>query len=394
MSYKLKISVLTGTRADYGLLRILMLRLQENSEVELETIVTGTHFLPEFGNTWEEIVRDGLPITHKVDIFTDQNTSLAVAQSTGTALSLIAEVLNKSKPDLLVVLGDRFESHAGAEAAFLLGIPVAHIAGGEKTEGALDEILRHSITKFSSLHFVAAEEYKNRVIQLGENPNSVHNVGAIGLDSFVEIPRMSPRSFSDFVGFELSKKPFILCTMHPETVLSEEIHQFVSPLIRALESFPQMPVLFTRSNADAGGRKINQLLDELEAEQPSRFKVVPSLGQQGYISALELADVVVGNSSSGILEAPTAGTPTVNIGDRQKGRLRAPSVIDVKNDSEQIIAAIKKSLTPEFQELSLRKQSPFGVPGASNKIINQIMNTNLVDLLPKSFYDLPSGVTS
>ena len=386
-----KIMVLTGTRADYGLLRKLMQTLDHTPGVQLETLVTGTHFAPEFGSTYREIERDELPITHRVDILPEGDTPAAVARATGKSLAAFADVFEASNPDLLVVLGDRYEALAAAEAAYLMNIPVAHIAGGEKTVGALDDALRHAITKLSSLHFAAADEYKNRVLQLGENPNMVFNVGAIGLDNFTDVNMMTKTELEEFVDFDLGEEPFILCTVHPETATGVDVSNFLKPLSKALVGFPQNKILITKANADAGGQLLNQLLEAFEAERRHQVKVVASLGQRGYLSAMELAGVVLGNSSSGILEAPSAGTPTVNIGDRQQGRLRAPSVIDVENSTDSIRDAIQRALSPEVQLTASRRESPFGAPGASATIAKMLAEVDLSTLLPKNFHDQTSG---
>lgn len=382
------IAILTGTRADYGLLRVLIWELQKSQMVKVITIVTGTHFSEEFGNSYLEIVSDGIPITHRVDILTSTDSPLAVAQSTGVALSKIAEALKHSEPDLLVVLGDRYEAFAAASAAFLLQIPIAHIAGGEKTTGALDDVLRHCITKMSSLHFTSAEEYKNRVIQLGESSNSVFNVGAIGLDNFEQVTPMSIEQLSEFVDFHLSTKEFILCTIHPETTSSENVRSFWKPIEKALDAFPDIKIMITKANADAGGRQLNTFLEQYTKIHPNRVKLVSNLGQRAYISALKHSLVVLGNSSSGILEAPTAGTPTVNIGERQSGRLRASSVIDTANVTEDIISSIKTAMSPKFQKLAREVQSPYGQPGASAQIAKILSSVDLKHLLPKEFIDL------
>lgn len=386
-----KIMVLTGTRADYGLLRKLMQTLEHTPGVQLETLVTGTHFAPEFGSTYREIELDELPITHRVDILPDGDSPAAVARATGELLAAFADVFESSLIDLLVVLGDRYEALAAAEAAYLMNIPVAHIAGGEKTVGALDDALRHAITKLSTLHFAAAEEYANRVIQLGENPDAVFNVGAIGLDNFTDVNLMTKAELEEFVDFDLGEEPFILCTVHPETATGVEVSSLFEPLSKALLSFSQNKVLVTKANADAGGQLLNQLLENFEAEHPEQVKVVASLGQRGYLSAMELAGVVLGNSSSGILEAPTAGASTVNIGDRQKGRLRAASVIDVDYTTDSISEAIQRALSPEFQLIASRRESPFGAPGASATIAKKLAEVDLSTLLPKNFHDLKSG---
>jgi UDP-hydrolysing UDP-N-acetyl-D-glucosamine 2-epimerase len=386
-----KITVVTGTRADYGLLRLLITRLGQEPNIILETVVTGTHFLPEFGETWKQIEADGNPISFRVEILTKTDSPAEVARSTSRALAGFADVFEQSRPDLIVVLGDRYEALAAAEAAFLMGIPIAHIAGGEKTEGALDDSLRHAITKLSSLHFVASEEYAQRVIQLGENPDTVYNFGAIGLDNFEVVERMTIEELSEFVGFDLSSGPFFLCTVHPETATGATPEDLFEPLATALEDFLDYNILITLANADAGGRRMNELIGEFQRQNADRVAVIPSLGQRGYISALELSSVVIGNSSSGIVEAPTSGTPTVNIGERQGGRMRAPSIIDVGLDPHAISHAITRALSEDFQSVAAQKQSPFGFPGVSARIAEVLFTTDLSKLMPKSFCDLNNG---
>lgn len=386
-----KITVLTGTRADYGLLRLLIKELKEKPKIIVETIVTGTHFVTEFGETWKLIETDGNPVTHRLEILGAGDTPAEIARATARALTGVVDVCEQSRPDVLVVLGDRYEALAAAEAAFLMGIPVAHIAGGEKTEGALDDSLRHAITKLSSLHFVASEEYADRVIQLGENPDNVFNFGAIGLDNFEAVDRMSIDELSEFVGFDLASGPFFLCTVHPETATGVSPEDLFEPVVRALQDFPNYNVLITLANADAGGRRMNELIGEFQRQQIDRVAVIPSLGQRGYISALELASVVIGNSSSGIVEAPTSGTPTVNIGKRQGGRMRAPSIIDVGINSVAISQAITTALSDDFQSNSVLKQSPFGLPGVSAKIAQVLSTIDLSRLMPKIFHDLNNG---
>lgn len=381
-----KVSVVTGTRADYGLLRWLIVELQKQETLQVEIIATGTHFSPEFGETWKQIVADGLVISHEVRILTEDDSDYGVAKQTGTALVEFAQVFDLSKPDLVVLLGDRYEAFAAAAAAFLMRIPVAHIAGGEVTEGALDDSLRHAITKFSNLHFVAAEDYRERVIQLGEDPESVYNFGAIGLDNFEELSLYSEIELSQFLEFEIKKKNFILVTIHPETASDEGVDKYASVLFDALDSFPHKKVVLTGANADSGGRKLNTLLKSYAAQHPERVRFFSSLGQIGYLSAMKFAEVVVGNSSSGILEAPSAGTPTVNIGDRQKGRLRARSVIDVPLNLEALVLGISKALSPEYQEIASMKISPFGSPGVSAQISSVIANAEF-NFGPKTFFD-------
>lgn len=385
---QIKIQVLTGTRADFGLLRNLMTRLDSHPEFSLETIVTGTHFSDEFGETWHEILASGLSITHRIDMLSASDTEAGVASSTGLAIMKFSELFDRERPDLLVILGDRFEALAGAVAAFLMRIPIAHIAGGEKTEGALDDSLRHAITKLSSLHFVAAEEYAKRVRQLGETPETVFNVGAIGFDSINSLTLLNRDELSKMIDFDITASPFFLCTMHPETTGESDIASFFAPLAESLDRFRRFKVLVTKANADSGGRQLNELWDRYAASRPERVKVVASLGQRAYLSALEAAELVIGNSSSGIIEAPRLGTPTVNIGSRQQGRLRAPSILDAPNQETAIVPAIQSALEPEFKKMSSLKVSPYGEPGASKKIVQTILTTNVARLLPKSFQDI------
>lgn len=382
-----KISVLTGTRADFGLLSHLIRLLEDSPYFTVEIIATGTHFSAEFGETWKQIVEDGFEITHKVEILSSDDSDYGVAVETGNALSKFAYVFNESRPDLLLVLGDRYEAFAAASAAFLMRIPIAHIAGGEVTEGALDDSLRHAITKFSNLHFVSAEPYRTRVIQLGEHPESVFNFGAIGLDNFENIKTLNIQELSDFLNFEMSAKDFILVTVHPETASEYSVEKYAQVLFEALDHFQDRKVLLTGANADAGGRQLNTLLMKYSKDNPHRVVFRTSLGQRAYLSAMQLAAVILGNSSSGILEAPTAGTPTVNIGDRQKGRLRAPSVIDVKLETHALINALEAALQPSFQQISALKESPFGTPGVSEKIC-EVLQEKSFSFGPKTFVDM------
>jgi UDP-N-acetylglucosamine 2-epimerase (non-hydrolysing)/GDP/UDP-N,N'-diacetylbacillosamine 2-epimerase (hydrolysing) len=346
------------------------------------------HFSPEFGETWRAIEADGIPISHRVEMLSALDTPFGVAQSTGEGLSGMARVFDSASPDLVIVLGDRFETLAAAQAAFLMGIPVAHIAGGEVTEGAIDDSMRHAITKFSSLHFVSAEAYRRRVIQLGEPPESVFDVGAIGLDNFAALELMAKQELEVFLDFPLDNVPFFLCTQHPQTMSSQAVGAFIEPLFAALDQFPDVKIVMTRAYADAGGRELNSLIDEFADARHGRVKVFASLGQLGYLSAITAATVVIGNSSSGILEAPSAGTPTVNIGDRQKGRLRAASVVDVDNDADAIAQGIIRAMAPQMQALAGLKGSPYGSPGVSRRIADILETTALAGLRSKSFYDL------
>lgn len=382
-----RVAVVTGTRADYGLLRWAMAGVQAHPDLELVVIATGSHLAPEFGNTHTEIIADGFMIDESVPILAGGDSELAVAQATGRATIGIAEALDKLRPDILLVLGDRFEILGAAQAALLLGIPVAHIAGGEVTEGAVDDSIRHAITKMSHLHFTAAEEYRQRVIQLGEHPDRVFLVGAVGLDNLDRLELLDEATLAHELGITLSH-PLALCTFHPETLADQSADEALAPLFAALEAHPDLQVVITKANADAGGREINRLLDEYVAAHSDRMSLFASLGQLKYLSLMSIADVVVGNSSSGILEAPSAGVPTVNIGDRQKGRLRAPSVIDVANEADAIGVAIDRALTVSFRETASRRVSPYGTPGAATAIVQTLAAADLASLRTKSFHTL------
>lgn len=380
-----RITVVTGTRADYGLLRWLMAEIDRRDGLELSIIATGTHFSEEFGSTHLAIIDDGFTIDERVDILGD-DSPLGVARSTGVATVGIAEALDRLRPDLVVVLGDRFEILAATQAAMLLGIPVAHIAGGEVTEGAVDDSIRHAITKMARLHFTAAGEYTDRVVQLGEHPSTVFQVGAVGLDNLERLALLDERELSASLEFDVTRHPLAVCTHHPETLAGQSAAEALAPLLRALEAREDLTVVFTKSNADAGGREMNRLIDEFVSAHPDRMAAFASLGQVRYLSAITLADVVIGNSSSGIVEAPSAGTPTVNIGDRQKGRLRAPSVIDVANDAAAIGSAIDRALGDDAQSIARRRESPFGEPGSAARIAEVLETVDLESLRTKRFH--------
>lgn len=382
-----KIAVVTGTRADYGLLRWLMAEIDQRPDLQLQLVATGMHFAPDFGNTYTAILDDGFTIDERVEMLLASDSAVGMAKSTGLGTIGLADALARLSPDVVVILGDRFEALAAAQAALLMRIPIAHIAGGEATEGAIDDSIRHAITKMSHLHFTAAKPYHDRVVQMGEDPARVFTVGAIGLDNFVKVPTLRLDELSVELDWDL-RGPLALCTFHPETLTGGSPMDALRPLFSAFAARPRLRILFTKGNADAGGRELNRHVDEFVHDNPGRSTAFTSLGQRRYLSVLQLADVVVGNSSSGIVEAPSAGTPTVNIGDRQKGRLRAPSVIDTPNDSDAIGAAIDRALTPEFQELAAARQSPFGAPGASAAIADVLSRVTLASLLEKTFHTI------
>lgn len=379
--------MVTGTRAEYGLLYWLMKEIQNDPDLELQIIATGMHLSPEFGLTYKLIEQDGFHIDYKVEMLLSSDTPVAIAKSLGLGVIGFADALDRLKPDILVVLGDRFEILAAAQAALIARIPIAHIHGGETTEGVVDEAIRHAVTKMSHFHFVAAEPYKRRVIQLGENPERVFTVGAIGLDNAKRMSLLSKEELEQAIQFKLGKVSFLV-TYHPVTLKDKNSEFAVKELMKALDKFPEANVIITKANADTGGRIINQLFEEYEKKWPGRVLFCSSLGQLYYLSAMKHVDVVIGNSSSGIIEAPFLKKPTVNMGDRQKGRLRAKSVIQCDENAEAIEQAIRKALSLKYQNASIFN-SPYGYGNASKRIKTCLKRVSLDGVLIKSFYDIP-----
>ena len=390
MSDVRKICVVTGTRAEYGLLRWLLEKIDASPNTELQLVVTGSHLEPEFGETFREIELDGFNIAKKVPLELTNNSPNGVANSLSLAVSGMAEAFSQLSPDLIVLLDDRYEILGAAQSAMLLNIPIAHIHGGERTEGAIDEAIRHAVTKLSHLHFASCEEYKNRIIQLGENPRRVWNTGAIALDNFEKLRLYTRQELLKTMDLT-DRRHLILCTMHAETLQKFSAFQFISPLLSALSEMQDANIIFTLGNADAGGKQINEAITSFANNNRTNTRVETSLGQVRYISALKAADIVVGNSSSGIVEAPSAGTVVVNIGDRQRGRLRSNNIIDVLNTQSEILSAIEKGLSTEMQNLAKHVLSPFGTPGASGRIFEVIKNFDLREILKKQFFDLPNS---
>ena len=382
-----KICVFTGTRAEYGLLYWLLKEMQADSRIDLKVLVSGSHLEPEFGETWREITADGFAIDAKVDMHLDSDAPVAVAKSMALGLAGCADALDQLKPDLLVVLGDRYEALAVAEAALLLRIPIAHIHGGEATEGAIDEQIRHAITKMAHLHFAAAEPYRERILQMGEAPERVFTAGAPGLDHIGNIKLLGRSDLERKLGFRFGERN-LLVTYHPATLDRASPVISFRRLLDALDHLPEVNVVITKSNADVGGRAINAAIDTYAGERRERVLAVSSLGQQRYLSVIAQVDAVVGNSSSGIIEAPAMGKPTVNIGPRQQGRVRAPSVIDCADSTDAILAAIGCALSPSAQEIAARRESPYGRGGASKRIKDVLATVELDFLLAKRFHPL------
>lgn len=388
MSYS--VCVITGTRAEFGLLKPLIQKLLDDSRFELRLVVTGSHLSAAFGNTQNEILEAGFPVYAQIPIPLDGDSKPDMARATGYAVTAFADYFEKDRPDIVVVLGDRYEIFGAVTAASMQGIPVAHIHGGETTEGAVDEFIRHCITKMSQLHFTACGEYRNRVIQLGEHPDRVFDVGALGVENILHMPRMTLREVGESLNFPLEGTPFAIVTMHPVTLEDNTAREQMEELIAAMDAFTVMKYIITKANADAGGRIINAIWDA-EKEKHPNWIVVPSLGVRRYLSALDHAQMMLGNSSSGIIEAPAMHIPTVNIGDRQKGRMLSDSVINCEADRESIAGAMKLALSEEFRFVAAEAACPFGKGDTSHQIAEQIYFYLVNDKvhMKKSFFNVP-----
>ena len=383
---KRKICVVTGTRAEYGLLYWLMKEIEEDKDLELQVIVTGMHLSPEFGLTYKEIEKD-FKIDKKIEMLLSSDTPVGISKSMGLAQISFVESLDELKPDILVVLGDRYEIFSAVSAAMISRIPIAHLHGGETTEGAFDESIRHSITKMSHLHFTAAQEYMNRVIQLGEHPSRVYNVGGMGIESIKRLKLLDRDEFENSIDFKLNKKN-ILVTFHPVTLESSTASQQFENLLDVIDELEDTNIIFTKANSDTDGRIINKMIDEYVAKNLSKSVGFTSLGHLRYLSALKYVDAMVGNSSSGLIEAPSFKVGTINIGDRQKGRIMAASVIDCDNDLESIRNAFKKLYSDVFVQELKNVTNPYGDGKASVKIKEVIKKVSLDEILKKSFYDM------
>lgn len=384
-----KICVVSGCRADYGLLYWLLKLLQADPLVNLQLLITGAHLSPEFGMTYRAIESDGFEIHEKVEMLLSSDTPTAVAKSMGLAMIGICEAFDRLKPDLIVVLGDRYEMLAAAQAAMMACIPIAHIHGGEITEGAIDDVIRHALTKLAHLHFAAAEPYRQRVIQLGEHPDRVFNVGAPGLDNIFKLNFLEREDLERHLNLCFGDQLFLV-TYHPATLDPRDPSEPMAELLKALEQFPSASIVFTGSNADPRSRIINVMVQEFLTSRPGKAVAVTSLGQLHYLSLLKHADCVIGNSSSGIIEAPALGVPTVNIGNRQRGRLRSASVIDSEESANQISKSIRQALTLEFRNCTELRVTPFGDGNASEKIKSVLVSHQLDGLISKRFFDVVS----
>lgn len=380
-----KICVVTGTRAEYGLLYWLLKEIQADADLQLQIIATGMHLSPEFGLTYRTIEEDGFIIDAKVEMLLSSDTPVGIAKSIGLGVIGFADALERLKPDIMVILGDRYEILAAAQAALVARIPVAHIHGGETTEGAIDENIRHAITKMSHLHFVAAEPYRKRVIQLGEHPDTVFNVGSLGIENIKRLQLLDRPQLEQSINFELGS-PCFMVTYHPATLGAIAPQDAMQALLDALDHFPAAKIILTKPNSDTNGRILGQMIDDYEGHNKGRVAVFTSMGQLRYLSALQTVDVVIGNSSSGIIEAPACSTPTVNIGDRQSGRLKADSIIDCLETTESIVSAINKALSVLFRDVVKKVVSIYGSGDSAAHIKDNLKQAKLSNT--KRFFDL------
>jgi GDP/UDP-N,N'-diacetylbacillosamine 2-epimerase (hydrolysing) len=382
---KRKICVVTGTRAEYGLLYWLMKEIDTDKDLELQIIATGMHLSEEFGNTYQQIEKDGFTIDKKVDISLSSDTELAISKSMGLGMIGFSDAFNELQPDLLVALGDRFEIFSAVSAAMVARIPTAHIHGGEATEGLIDEPIRHAITKMSHLHFTATNEYRNRVIQLGEQPDRVFNVGGLGIDNINKLKLLAKSDFEKAINFELGEKNIIV-TFHPVTLENSTSETQFQALLESIDELKNTQIIFTKANSDTDGRIINSMIDDYVSKHDNTIAFA-SMGQLNYLSALQFMDVVVGNSSSGLLEAPSFKIGTIDIGDRQKGRIKADSVISCLPNKNSISNAFKELYSKQFQSIVGKVENPYGKGGASKEIVRIIKDISLVNIVKKSFYD-------
>ncbi len=383
---KRKICVVTGTRAEYGLLRWLMQAIADDAALQLQVLVTGMHLSPEFGMTRKTIEDDGFTIDRKVEMLLSSDTPAGIAKSMGVGMIGFADAFEQLAPDLLLILGDRFEILAAASAAMVARIPIAHLHGGEVTEGVIDEAIRHAVTKMSHFHFVASEEYRRRVIQLGEDPARVFTVGGLGLDSLARLPRMSRDELEASLNYRFQRRN-LLVTFHPVTLEANQAAAEFGELLAALDALQDTGLIFTLPNSDTESRGLIRMVEDFVGTHPLA-RAYPSLGQLRYLSCMHEVDGVVGNSSSGIIEAPSMHKGTINIGARQDGRKKAASVIDCQASRGDIGAALQRLASEEFQATLPSVCNPYGEPGASDKIAALLRTVKLEGVLKKKFFDL------
>lgn len=384
---KRKICFITGSRAEFGIMQWLMKDASEDDRIDLQIIVTGMHLSSEFGFTYKEIEKMGLKINKKIEILLSSDTPVGISKSMGLAMISFSEALSELRPDICVVLGDRFEIFSAVSAAMVSQIPIAHIHGGESTEGVIDEAIRHSITKMSHLHFVAADQYKKRVTQLGESPQKVFNFGAPSLDNIERLKLIKKEKLELDLNFKFSKLTFLV-TFHPVTLEKNTSQEHFQNLLDVLELLEDVKIIFTLPNSDTFGRDIIELISDFVNRNPVKYVMFKSLGQLNYLSCLKYVSLVIGNSSSGLIEVPSFKIPTINIGDRQNGRLKSDSVIDCNPNKNEIKKAINLALSSNFKRKISKQKNLYGSPGASKKILDELINHNLRNILKKKFYSL------
>lgn len=384
-----KICVVTGTRAEYGLLSLLMRMIKDSSETQLQVIATNMHLSPKYGNTYQEIEKDGFTIDRKIPIIDDKdkNNAVTTVKSMAKALAGFADAYNELKPDMLVVLGDRYEILAAATAALIERIPIAHIHGGEVTEGAFDDAIRHSITKMSHLHFASTEAYRKRIIQLGEQPDHVFYTGAVGVENVKRLPLMSKEDIEKEIDFKIDENT-ILVTYHPVTLGNRTAKDDIDDFISALEERKDLRIIFTMPNSDTGSQFIVEAVNRFVNRNIDRAKTFKSLGVVRYLSVMKQVAAVVGNSSSGIIEVPSFGIPTLNIGDRQKGRIQAESIYNCLPNKESVLNGLDKVLSKEFRELASKVHNPYEKANTTEEIFKVISTYPLEQLNQKHFYDI------
>lgn len=383
-----RIVIVTATRAEYGLLAPIIKKLMKVSEIDVKVVATGTHLSPEFGMTINEIKEDGVKVDKEIDILLSADTSVAISKTMGLAMLGFADYFAECKPDALMVLGDRYETLAVCIAAMNEQIPIIHLHGGEATEGLVDEAVRNAITKLSFLHFTSTETYRNRVIQMGESPDRVYAAGAIGVENAIKTELMTKAELEKSLGCQFAEKMAVL-TFHPVTLENDTAKKQISELLEALDSFPDITFICTKANADRDGRIINKYLSDYVDRHNNAF-LFDSLGMKRYLSALSCATFVIGNSSSGIIEVPSFKIPSINIGDRQKGRIQAESIINCMPERSDIEGAIRKAISTEFNMKIRDVVNPYGIGNTSDVIVETTTDYLLNDKLKvqKPFYDL------
>ena len=381
-----KICFVTGTRAEYGLLSRLMRLVKEDKDLRLQVIATNMHLMPEYGETYKEIEKDGFTIDKKVYMLKPSDDAHGIILSMAEEMQGMNDALSELKPDILVLLGDRYEILVAAQVALIHRVPIAHIHGGEVTEGAFDDAIRHSVTKMSSLHFTSCEEYRHRVIQMGEQPSRVFDVGSLGVENIKAVPLMTKDELEVSLDFKIDKQT-ILVTYHPVTLggdPAKDIREFLD----ALDQFKDLKVIFTMPNSDTGRDAIALAVENYVEKHSNSAKAYTSLGLKRYLSTLQFVKAAVGNSSSGIIEVPSFGIPTLNIGDRQKGRLASKSVVNCGTSKDEVIAGLKLCLSEEMQKAAKTYENPYAKPDTANLIYQELKNVELAGLNLKTFYDL------